>query len=184
VAAITDRPEDVAAINREYGGVVWVRAVTGHDIDQLREIVSLYHLDFRALADRAFETRRPSRYSETHDKRHDRPIWVMESGAFRMTWRPCRRPPHSGWSVGRTFQSTLRRMTWKSGARVDSETVTSAPAGRGVRDAQRAAAGPGGHMGATPDSSAADLNPMASSSGKSLPEPATFEERTAASSTA
>src|SRR5205823_14050932 len=40
VAAITDRPEDVAAVNREYGGAVWVRAVTGHNIDQLREAVS------------------------------------------------------------------------------------------------------------------------------------------------
>lgn len=40
VAAITDRPEDVAAVRREYGGMVWVRAVRGHDIDQLRDIVS------------------------------------------------------------------------------------------------------------------------------------------------
>jgi NAD(P)-dependent dehydrogenase (short-subunit alcohol dehydrogenase family) len=40
VAAVTDRPEDVAVLNREYGGAVWVRSVKGHDIDRLREIVS------------------------------------------------------------------------------------------------------------------------------------------------
>ncbi|SMD27049.1 IS110 family RNA-guided transposase [Kibdelosporangium aridum] len=40
-----------------------------------------------------------------------------------------------------------------------------------VRDAHRGAAGPGGHMGAAPDSSAADPIPMVSTSDKSLPEP-------------
>jgi transposase len=53
-----------------------------------------------------------------------------------------------------------------------------------VRDARRAAAGSGGHVGATTDSSAADLNPMASTSDQSLPEPTNHEDRTAPSSPA
>jgi transposase len=55
---------------------------------------------------------------------------------------------------------------------------------RMVRDARRVAAGSGGHVGATTDSSAADLNPMASTSEKSLPEPTDNEDRTAVPSTA
>jgi transposase len=47
-----------------------------------------------------------------------------------------------------------------------------------VRDAHREAAGPGGHMGAAPDSSAADPIPMVSTSDKSLPEPANYEDKT------
>lgn len=43
---------------------------------------------------------------------------------------------------------------------------------RMVADAVRTAAGPGGHSGAASDSSAADLNPMVSTSEQSLPEPA------------
>jgi transposase len=55
---------------------------------------------------------------------------------------------------------------------------------RMIRDARRIAAGSGGHVGATTDSSAADSNPMASTSEKSLPEPADFEDRAAAASSA
>ncbi|SFR24890.1 hypothetical protein SAMN04488564_108129 [Lentzea waywayandensis] len=53
---------------------------------------------------------------------------------------------------------------------------------RMIRDAYRVAAGSGGHVGATTNSSAADPNPMASTSEKSLPEPANFQDRAAASS--
>jgi transposase len=55
---------------------------------------------------------------------------------------------------------------------------------RMARDAEHAAAGPGGHSGATPDSSAADLNPVVNTSEQSLPEPANHKDRTAASSSA
>jgi transposase len=51
-----------------------------------------------------------------------------------------------------------------------------------VRDAQRIAAGSGGHMGAATNSGAAGLIPTASTSDKSLPEPANHEDRTPASS--
>jgi hypothetical protein len=44
-----------------------------------------------------------------------------------------------------------------------------------VNDAKRLAAGPGGHTGATTESSATDLNPTIGSSGKSLPEPTTAD---------
>ena len=47
-----------------------------------------------------------------------------------------------------------------------------------VADAKRLRTGPGGHVGATLQSSAADLNPMASSSDKSLPGPARLQPRT------
>jgi transposase len=53
-----------------------------------------------------------------------------------------------------------------------------------VRDVRRVAAGSGGHQGATTNSSAAGLNPMASTSDQSLPEPAKHEDRAATSSTA
>lgn len=46
-------------------------------------------------------------------------------------------------------------------------------------DAQRLAAGPGGHSGATTKSSAADRSPMVSTSDKSLPGPAGAEATTA-----
>lgn len=52
-----------------------------------------------------------------------------------------------------------------------------------ARDAQRLTAGSGGQVGATSDSSAADLIPSVSTSDKSLPEPANHEDRAAASST-
>lgn len=55
---------------------------------------------------------------------------------------------------------------------------------RMVRDAERSAAGSGGHVGAAPDSSAADLNPVVSTSDQSLPEPANGKDRTAAPSSA
>lgn len=55
---------------------------------------------------------------------------------------------------------------------------------RMVRDAERLAAGSGGHSGAAPDSSAADLNPVVSTSEQSLPEPADHKDRTAAPSSA
>jgi transposase len=55
---------------------------------------------------------------------------------------------------------------------------------RMVRDARRGAASSGGHVGATMNSSAADLNPVVSTSEQSLPEPANHEDKTAASSTA
>jgi transposase len=51
-----------------------------------------------------------------------------------------------------------------------------------VRDAQRIAAGSGGHLGAATNSGAAGLIPTASTSDKSLPEPANHEDRTPASS--
>jgi hypothetical protein len=44
-----------------------------------------------------------------------------------------------------------------------------------VNDAKRLGAGPGGHMGATTESSATDLNPTIGSSDKSLPEPTTAD---------
>jgi transposase len=53
-----------------------------------------------------------------------------------------------------------------------------------ARDVRCVAAGSGGHAGATTNSSAADLNPMASTSEKSLPEPTKHEDRAATSSTA
>ncbi len=53
---------------------------------------------------------------------------------------------------------------------------------RMVGDAERLAAGSGGHSGAAPDSSAADLNPVVSTSEQSLPEPADYKDRAAASS--
>ncbi|MBW6440278.1 IS110 family transposase, partial [Actinoplanes hulinensis] len=43
---------------------------------------------------------------------------------------------------------------------------------RMVADARRLETGPGGHVGATLQSSAADLNPMIDTSEKSLPGPA------------
>ncbi|WP_410644363.1 IS110 family transposase [Amycolatopsis sp. lyj-346] len=55
---------------------------------------------------------------------------------------------------------------------------------RMARDAERAAAGPGGHSGAAPDSSAADLNPVVNTSEQSLPEPAAHKDRTTASPSA
>jgi NAD(P)-dependent dehydrogenase (short-subunit alcohol dehydrogenase family) len=45
VAAITDQPEDVAAVHREYGDAVWVRAARGNDVDQLRATVSAAFTD-------------------------------------------------------------------------------------------------------------------------------------------
>ena len=42
-----------------------------------------------------------------------------------------------------------------------------------MADAERKAAGPGGHLGAAIESSAADRSPVASTSDKSLPGPAT-----------
>jgi transposase len=44
-----------------------------------------------------------------------------------------------------------------------------------VNDAKRLAAGPGGHTGATTESSATNLNPTIGSSDKSLPEPTTAD---------
>jgi hypothetical protein len=44
-----------------------------------------------------------------------------------------------------------------------------------VNDAKRLAAGPGGHTGATTESSATDFNPTIGSSDKSLPEPTTAD---------
>ncbi len=44
-----------------------------------------------------------------------------------------------------------------------------------IADAERKAAGPGGHLGAATKSSAADRSPMISTSDKSLPEPAATE---------
>jgi transposase len=55
---------------------------------------------------------------------------------------------------------------------------------RMVHDAHRQAAGSGGHVGATTSSSAADPNPVVSTSEKSLPEPATHEDRAAVSPSA
>jgi hypothetical protein len=52
-----------------------------------------------------------------------------------------------------------------------------------ARDAQRLAAGPGGHTGAATNSSAADLTPTASPSEQSLPRPANHHPRTPTSST-
>ncbi|MFJ3697343.1 SDR family NAD(P)-dependent oxidoreductase [Streptomyces sp. NPDC090052] len=49
VAAITDQSGDVAAVNREYGGAVWVRAVTQNDIGQLRDIVSAAFTDLARI---------------------------------------------------------------------------------------------------------------------------------------
>ncbi len=49
---------------------------------------------------------------------------------------------------------------------------------RMVADAKRLATGPGGHVGATLQSSAADLNPMIDTSEKSLPGPAEPQPRT------
>jgi hypothetical protein len=46
-------------------------------------------------------------------------------------------------------------------------------------DAKRLGTGPGGHAGATLQSSAADLNPMIDTSDKSLPGPAKPQPRTA-----
>ncbi len=48
-----------------------------------------------------------------------------------------------------------------------------------LADAKRCQTGPGGHMGATLQSSAADLNPKADTSEKSLPGPAEPQPRTA-----
>jgi hypothetical protein len=45
-------------------------------------------------------------------------------------------------------------------------------------DAKRLATGPGGHVGATLQSGAADPNPWADTSEKSLPEPAEPQPRT------
>ena len=50
-------------------------------------------------------------------------------------------------------------------------------------DARRLAAGPGGQVGATPDSGAADLIPTASTLDQSLPEPTNPEDKPAAPST-
>jgi transposase len=47
-----------------------------------------------------------------------------------------------------------------------------------IRDERQQAAGPGGHQGATVQSSAAGSTPTASSSDKSLPEPATTDSTT------
>jgi transposase len=49
---------------------------------------------------------------------------------------------------------------------------------RMINDAKKARTGPGGHMGATPQSSAADPIPMISTSEQSLPEPAETQPRT------
>jgi hypothetical protein len=49
---------------------------------------------------------------------------------------------------------------------------------RMVADARRLATGPGGHVGATLQSSAADHNPMIDTSEKSLPGPAKTHHRT------
>ena len=49
-----------------------------------------------------------------------------------------------------------------------------------VNDAKTAKTGPGGHVGATLKSSAADLNPMIDTSEKSLPGPAELQPRTPA----
>ncbi len=48
-----------------------------------------------------------------------------------------------------------------------------------TRDAERLGTGPGGHVGATLQSSAVDLNPMIDTSDKSLPGPAETQPRTA-----
>jgi transposase len=47
-----------------------------------------------------------------------------------------------------------------------------------IKDEQHRAAGPGGHLGATLQSSAAGSTPTTSSSDKSLPEPATPDPTT------
>ncbi|GGL20018.1 hypothetical protein GCM10012284_63260 [Mangrovihabitans endophyticus] len=47
-----------------------------------------------------------------------------------------------------------------------------------LADAKRLETGPGGHTGATLQSSAADLIPMAGTSDKSLPGPAEPQSRT------
>jgi hypothetical protein len=47
-----------------------------------------------------------------------------------------------------------------------------------VTDAEKAGTGPGGHLGATLQSSAADLIPMIGTSDKSLPGPAEPQPRT------
>ena len=47
-----------------------------------------------------------------------------------------------------------------------------------IADAKRLETGPGGHVGATLQSSAADLNPMIGTSDKSLPGPATPQPKT------
>jgi hypothetical protein len=44
-----------------------------------------------------------------------------------------------------------------------------------IQDQRRATTGPGGHPGATPNSSAAGSTPTTSSSDKSLPGPATTQ---------
>jgi transposase len=88
-------------------------------------------------------------------------------------------------AAGKTSMEALRCLKRRLSDVVYRQLIADADhtATTGDHQTDTQAAGPGGHAGATTESSAADLNPVAGSSEKSLPGPASHDPTPAASTT-
>ncbi|MEO3924981.1 transposase [Micromonosporaceae bacterium B7E4] len=108
------------------------------------------------------------RYPRAGDRRINRALHIMTIVQLRRNTEG-RRYYRRRLAAGKTFMEALRALKRRLSDIVHRQMVA---------DAKLVRTGPGGHVGATLQSSAADLHPKIDTSEKSLPGPATPQPRT------